>query len=213
MADAMVNLELSGLKQVELTLQRLETRVQRQVASKALRAGLKIIEAGAERNAPIGHYLYPSQAARRTPGTLKKGISVRAGRRTKDAVTMVVGVGKRWFTGDEWYAAFVEFGHKVGKRTTRMEATAKRIAGDLRRESRAARAQGGGLAKKGTAKREQQEKFFIWEGRRRAQGGAKAAEVPGEHFIEYAYEELKKPAIEEIKRAFQRELEIAAAIH
>jgi HK97 gp10 family phage protein len=111
------SLELTGATQIMAKMERLDTAVQRTIATKSLREGLKPILTAARRNAPVGIYEYASQAVRRSPGTIKRGIKIRAGKRSKTSVAMLVGVGKKWFTGDEWYAAFVEFGHKTGKRS------------------------------------------------------------------------------------------------
>lgn len=160
---------ITGGADVVAKLNRLGRNIERKIGVKALRAGLTIIRAGAIRNAPVGIYLYPSQQARRQPGTLKRGIKIRAGRRRADEINLRVGVGKKWFSGDEWYAAFVEFGHRAGKRR-------------------------GGKRVTGTSL-------------------DKRPFVEGEHFIEYAYDELKAPAIAAIHTTFLSELETQAAIH
>lgn len=130
-AKATPSLELLGAGEIVARMERLGQTVNRQIAATSLRAGAKIIQAAAARNAPVGHYFYPSQAAKRKPGTLKRSIKVRAGKRTKDSVGIVVGSGKKWFTGDEFYAAFVEFGFKTGKRGSK--STISTSAGDTRK--------------------------------------------------------------------------------
>jgi HK97 gp10 family phage protein len=166
MAVAQFSLELSGDKAVAIKVQHLSLQVNRLIANRSLRAGMKIIQGGAMRNAPVGTYQYPSQARRRTPGTTRANIKVRAGKNTPDSRAIVVGMSKAWYTGPAWYAAFLEFGHRAGKRPSSVR-------------------------------------------RRRNPGADTRPKVPGEHFIEYAYDELKQPAISEMSRVFLQELERA----
>jgi HK97 gp10 family phage protein len=116
-AESDVSLDLSGLEQIGQKLDRLDNNVRKNIARKALRAGLKPILTEAKRNAPVGHYLYPSEQARRRAGSLVRSIAIRSGRSTRDSVALRVGLGKKWFVGDQFYAAFLEFGWRPGKRS------------------------------------------------------------------------------------------------
>jgi HK97 gp10 family phage protein len=100
-------------------LSELENKAANKVTRKALRAGAKVIQTQAQANAPV------------KSGLLKKSIKVRAGKSRKGIISIIVGVGKKWFTGPSFYAAFVEFGHKTGKRRSRGKVRAR---GDSRKE-------------------------------------------------------------------------------
>ena len=104
MAEDMIKVE--GLENVKDAFENLDRKVQRKVARKALRAGCKLLQKEIQMAAPVGK-----------TGELKKAVKVRAGRASaRGNVAMVVGVGKKWFTGDTFYAGFIEFGHRVGSR-------------------------------------------------------------------------------------------------
>jgi HK97 gp10 family phage protein len=138
-----VNLELQGQAGVVAAINQLEARAVNQLVSSSLRAGLNIIRDGARGN------------VHEVTGRTKKAIKVRTRRARKGVKAMQVGVGEAWFTGDEFYAAFVEFGHKQGSRKL----------GDRRKQ------------------------------------------VPGEHFLEYAFDELKDAATAAIEETFLEGLE------
>ena len=186
-------MELIGGKELDNALQELERKLARKIGVQALRAGAKIILAKARANAPV------------KSGALKAAIKIRAGRSRKGERRVRVIVGDKWFTGDEFYAAFVEFGHKSGKRSGGVTALAKRIARSLRGQSRAARATGGGLAAKGTAFRERQEKFFRAEGYRQSIGQERK-QIAGKHFIERAFESEKEKAVKAIVDSLKQKL-------
>jgi hypothetical protein len=62
----------------------------------------------------------PSKAA--TParsGKLRKSVKVRAQKRTRSSVGVVVGYSEKPFTGDTFYGAFLEWGWRIGKRPSR----------------------------------------------------------------------------------------------
>ena len=66
----------------------------------------------------------PSKAA--TPvrtGLLRKSVKVRAQKRTRSSLGVLVGYSEKAFTGDTFYGAFLEWGWQLGKRPS------KRIAG------------------------------------------------------------------------------------
>lgn len=81
-------------------------KVQRQMSLNALRAGARIFRNAAKKNAPV------------KSGALRDAIVVRTRRYNaqKQTQSVTTGVSKREFTGKEFYAAFVEFGHRKGKR-------------------------------------------------------------------------------------------------
>ena len=49
-------------------------------------------------------------------GTTKDALKVRAGRRKRNRVSMMVSLGQEFFQGKTFYAAFNLFGHHIGKR-------------------------------------------------------------------------------------------------
>jgi hypothetical protein len=62
----------------------------------------------------------PSKAA--TPvrsGKLRKSVKVRAQKRTRSSVGVVVGYSEKPFAGDTFYGAFLEWGWRIGKRPSR----------------------------------------------------------------------------------------------
>ena len=62
----------------------------------------------------------PSKAA--TPvrsGKLRKSVKVRAQKRSRSSVGVVVGYSEKPFTSDTFYGAFLEWGWRIGKRPSR----------------------------------------------------------------------------------------------
>jgi len=98
-------MEVKGLREVQEKLKELQKKTSNKLTKKALRAGAKIVQAEAKADAPS------------ISGTIKKSIKVRAGKRRKGSLSIVVGIGKKWFAGPMFYAAFVLLGHKIGKRS------------------------------------------------------------------------------------------------
>lgn len=96
---------ISGAKELQKKLKGLPEKVANKIIRKALRSGAKIIERQAEINAPV------------LTGQLKKSIKVKsAKRRKKGEIGVSVITGKGDFKGDQFYASFLEFGFKRGKR-------------------------------------------------------------------------------------------------
>ena len=100
-----IQIDVTGLKKVEKRLSKLPQKAARKVVKAALRKGAKIVVAKAKQNAPIDE------------GALRKAIKVR-GIKTSEAkkfkpkgqAGVAVGVSDQWFTGPQFYAAFIEFG-------------------------------------------------------------------------------------------------------
>lgn len=112
-----LHFDLKGDREISAALDRLGATISRSAARKALRAGLNVILPVARANAPRGKYPWPSQAARRSPGTLRRNIVVRSKRSGKNSVALMLGIDKGLYRGEAWYAPFVEFGHRHGPRT------------------------------------------------------------------------------------------------
>jgi HK97 gp10 family phage protein len=79
---------------------------------RALRDGAKVTAAQMRQDAP------------NVTGATEEAIKVMAGKRSRSRMTMMVAIGAGWFKGDTFYAAFVNFGHKVGKRLSRGKGAA-----------------------------------------------------------------------------------------
>lgn len=95
---------ITGVKECLLNFSDLPIKLEKKIIKKSLRAGAKEILAAARANAP------------ESSGLLKRSIKVRAGKSTKGSISIVVGVGKKWFVGPVFYAAMVAWGHKIGSR-------------------------------------------------------------------------------------------------
>lgn len=108
MADG-ITFEITGLKELDKAMKKLERRTQRNVGIKSLRKGANLIKDRAKELAPKTGY-----------GTLAKsmGTAVRRGRYGKLEMHVLPRKGKKQ-KYDGYYAHFVEFGtapHKIGKR-------------------------------------------------------------------------------------------------
>lgn len=103
---------IQGFEELEKALRALPEAVEKKILADSLRAGAKPIHAAAVEKCPVYHG--PSRPDV-TPGQLKKSIKIKTSRR-KGRVRVMVQTGEGDFKGDEFYGAFVEFGHKIGAR-------------------------------------------------------------------------------------------------
>lgn len=87
-----------------LTLKNLENKVSGKIMRKALRAGAKVCQQQMKADAPV------------KSGATRDAVKVKAAKRSKNRVAIAVSIGMGWFKGTTFYAGFVEFGHKIGKR-------------------------------------------------------------------------------------------------
>jgi HK97 gp10 family phage protein len=85
-------------------LETLDKKMGKKYVRKALRSACKVTLSAAKSTAPVAS------------GLLKRNIKIRSAKSNSRFINMVVGVGDKWFTGTTFYAAFVAFGHKMGKR-------------------------------------------------------------------------------------------------
>lgn len=98
---------IEGLAALDRTLAGLGRKLENKIRRKALRKAAKPVQATAQQLAP------------RDEGKLVAAIKVRAlkrNRRHPRSVGVRVVLGREWFRGDEFYAAFVELGYHVGRR-------------------------------------------------------------------------------------------------
>ena len=96
--------KIEGGEALVRDLQAVETKVAGKFVRQALRAGAKIIQAQCKADAP------------NRSGLTRRSIKVRAGRRSRTGVKMLVSIGKQAYVGDNFYAAFQNFGWKAGSR-------------------------------------------------------------------------------------------------
>lgn len=104
-------------------LRTLPKRVQGKIIRPALRAAAKIGQAEAKRLAPIG----PDTKGHKG-GLLRKNIRVRAARRKRGRIGVVFQNIGGDYKGETYYAAFQEFGYRIGPRklgTARTEVPGK----------------------------------------------------------------------------------------
>jgi HK97 gp10 family phage protein len=186
-------IRIDGMEQLEAQFKKLERTVAAKIMRRALREGAKPIAAQVAENAKISHDDIPDT------GALAESITVRAGKRRKGRVSFVVQTRAGDFKGHTFYGGFLEYGWKTGKRRDAFARRQKRIAGELRRQSRAARAfgDGRGLGKKGTEWRARQEAWFMDEGYRRAMRSPEQVRTEYRYpFIRPAFDATKDEAAE-----------------
>ena len=94
----MAQFKLTGLKEIDKALSSLEPKLQKKVLRQAMRKAMKIVAAEAKENAPVDE------------GTLKASIKVKAGKKTRNAISINVQSGEGDFKGDTYYASFIEYG-------------------------------------------------------------------------------------------------------
>lgn len=99
------SIRISGNKAIERACRELPARLAKKVIRQGLRAGAKVVQSDAQVHAPVD------------TGRTARAIKVRAGKsRKKNVITMAVIIGKGDYQGGTFYGAFVNFGHKTGKR-------------------------------------------------------------------------------------------------
>lgn len=99
-----MNVEVKGERETRNALGSLDNKVQRKYVRKALRAAARPVLSEARATAPV------------LSGKLRRAIRIRSGRNRKGSISMLVSLGRKWFTGPTFYGGFVVFGHKLGKR-------------------------------------------------------------------------------------------------
>lgn len=88
------------VRKLNRKLKTLESKVEKKLTRQALRAGAKIIAKEAKLRAPVD------------TGELKSKIKVWALKRSRKRIGVLVGTSAKEYTGDQFYAAFVEYGTK-----------------------------------------------------------------------------------------------------
>lgn len=95
-----------GTRELDANLKAMAGKDALRIVGGGLRAGARLIQSAAQANAPV-----------RT-GALQRNVKIRPGKNSRGETqkSVIIGVGRKWFTGDQFYAAFVEFGHRQGRR-------------------------------------------------------------------------------------------------
>jgi HK97 gp10 family phage protein len=184
-----LSFELIGAKELDRKLMGLDAKVARKVAGKALRAGAKIALAEARSEVPV-----------RT-GALKKSIRITAGKNSKGFRSVRVGMSDKWYTGDEFYAAFVEFGHQLGKRTTGGARKLRKQAAYLR-DVRKRTGDKALLAKERELRAESVRLNRERKNNRRM--------IEGKHFLEKSFARAASRALDVVLSTLKTEIEAAA---
>jgi HK97 gp10 family phage protein len=96
---------VEGVTEAVKGLDELERKMQNKIIRKGLRAGGKVWRDAARGEAPT------------RSGKTRRAIKVRAGKRTKDSISVSVGISDKDYSGEAFYAAFVLYGHRVGRRS------------------------------------------------------------------------------------------------
>lgn len=91
--------KLTGAIELRAKLKEIDTKVSKTYLRQALRAGAKVIQQACLQAAPV------------KTGQTKRAIKVRAAKRSRKGITMMVSIGKGMFTGDTFYAGFLEYGY------------------------------------------------------------------------------------------------------
>lgn len=99
-------------------LQRLPDDVGKTIAAEAIHAGAEPVLESAKQKAPVMAEAAPGHAP---PGTLRDSLVIKDSRRSKTRVKSAVQTAAGAFKGDTYYGAFVELGHKQGKRKKKGE--------------------------------------------------------------------------------------------
>lgn len=115
---ANVTTRITGFAQWRSQLQTLESKVRNKSVRQGMRKGAKILTAEAARNAP-----------KRT-GDMAKAIKVKAGKRRRGWITLVVQIGGKNYVGKRFYGAFQEFGwvFKTAKFHNRQKRILRRVS-------------------------------------------------------------------------------------
>lgn len=97
-------IETSGMDELTNQMAKLEAYAQKDVIQKACKKSAKIVADEAKELAP------------EKSGQIKRAIRVRLGRIKRGGFSALAAMGRKWFTGEEFYGGFQEFGWKTGKR-------------------------------------------------------------------------------------------------
>jgi HK97 gp10 family phage protein len=100
----MAKLIITGDRELNRMLRRLALKDGKKVVRAAARKAIKPVQLSAKQLAP------------KDSGQLRRAVKVRALPRSRRRVGVRVTIGERFFTGDQFYGSFQEWGWKTGKR-------------------------------------------------------------------------------------------------
>ncbi len=89
---------ITGIKQIDRAFRQLEPKLARKVIRQALRKSLKPVADEVKADSPV------------ETGLLRSAIKVRAGKRARGSISLVVIMGEGDFKGETFYGAFQEYG-------------------------------------------------------------------------------------------------------
>lgn len=101
MAGRQATVWVTGIPELDAKLRTIEQRLAKKIYRRSVRKAAKPVLDTARSLAPV------------ESGDLKRSLKIRAmkrSRRNKHQVGVQVVTGKEWFKGDQFYAAFIEFG-------------------------------------------------------------------------------------------------------
>lgn len=110
----MIDVRITGDKQVFRHLKELPKNMQNRVLKRAAREAMKPALAATRSAAPRGK-----------TGNLRRSIKSKARKRSRVSVGQEIATKSEWFKGPEYYAAFQEFGWHIGKRENWMRSRGK----------------------------------------------------------------------------------------
>ena len=102
----MITMEVQGLRDAIKSIRQFEPKTAKKAVRRANKASARIIQQQVIADCPV------------KTGRTREAIKVKAGLNKKNYISALICVGKSWFHGDTFYAAFVQFGHKTGRRSS-----------------------------------------------------------------------------------------------
>ena len=101
-----IKYKLTGDAELDKAFRELSPRLQKKVIRPGLAEAAKIVHRTAYMNAPV------------ITGQTRQALRIVAKkkRNVKGVITLMVLIGSKMYVGKTYYAAFVEFGHRLGKR-------------------------------------------------------------------------------------------------
>jgi HK97 gp10 family phage protein len=113
-AGRSVRYVITGVKEIDRRLKQLEPKIAKKVIRQSMRQALKPVRSAVQAEQKIGPF---------ATGATAKAVKIRAGRGQKRGkITIEVRIGQGDYQGDQFYAAFVEFGTKRMEARHKMEA-------------------------------------------------------------------------------------------
>ncbi len=94
----MAKIVITGIKEIDRAFKQLEPKLARKVIRQSIRAALKPVASEVKADSPVA------------TGLLRSAIKVRAGKRARNSISLVVIIGEGDFKGETFYGAFQEYG-------------------------------------------------------------------------------------------------------